>query len=80
MGHGPAHVQKALLNALLTPDMTSEQNAGDFTSLLVRQEELKTLPFGEVWAEYCRRNVVPEDGAWLPEVRRYEKTVLEARA
>lgn len=70
----------ALLNALLTPDMTTEQNAGDFTDLLVRQEELKTLPFGEVWAEYCRRCGVPEDGAWLPEVRRYEKTILEARA
>ena len=77
---GFRNVQKALLNALLTPDMTKEQNEGDFTDLLVRQEELKTLPFGEVWAEYCRRCGVPEDGAWLPEVRRYEKTVLEARA
>ena len=73
-------MQKALLNALLTPDMTTEQNAGNFTDLLVRQEELKTMPFGEVWAEYCRRSDVPEDGAWLPEVRRYEKAVLEARA
>lgn len=73
-------MQKALLNALLTPDMTAEQNAGDFTDLLVRQEELKTLPFGEVWVEYCSRCGVPKDGAWLPEVRRYEKTILEARA
>ena len=73
---GFRNVQKALL----TPDMTAEQNAGDFTDLLVRQEKLKTLPFGEVWAEYCRRCGVPEDGAWLPEVRRYEKTILEARA
>ena len=76
---GFRNVQKALLNALLTPDMTKEQNAGNFTDLLVRQEELKTLPFGEVWAEYCRRGV-PKDGAWLPEVRRYEKSILEARA
>ena len=68
-------MQKALLNALLTPDMTAEQNAGDFTDLLVRQEKLKTLPFGEVWAEYCRRC-----GVRLPEVRRYEKTILKARA
>mgnify|MGYP000051904973 FL=1 len=72
--------RKALLNALLTPDMTKEQNAGNFTDLLVRQEELKTLPFGEVWAEYCRRRGVPKDGTWLPEVRRYEKSILEARA
>ena len=60
---GFRNVQKALLNALLTPDMTAQQDACDFTDLLVRQEELKTLPFGEVWAEYCRRSGVPEDGA-----------------
>lgn len=77
---GFRNVQKALLNALLTPDMTAEQNAGNFTDLLVRQEELKTMPFGEIWAEYCRRCGVPEDGAWLPLVRAYEKNVLEARA
>ena len=77
---GFRNVQKALLNALLTPDMTAEQNAGNFTDLLVRQEELKTMPFGEVWAEYCRRCGVPEDGAWLPLVWAYEKNILEARA
>lgn len=77
---GFRNVQKALLNALLTPDMTVEQNAGNFTDLLVRQEELKTMPFGEIWAEYCRRCGVPEDGAWLPLVWAYEKNVLEARA
>ena len=77
---GFRNVQKALLNALLTPDMTAEQNAGNFTDLLVRQEELKTMPFGEIWAEYCRRCGVPEDGAWLPLVWAYEKNVLEARA
>ena len=73
-------MQKALLYALLTPDMTAAQNAGDLTDLLVRQEELKTIPFGEVWAEYCRRSGVPEDGEWFPLVREYEKNVLEARA
>ena len=45
---GFRNVQKALLSALLTPDMTKEQNEGNFTELLVRQEELKTLPFGDV--------------------------------
>lgn len=68
------------MEAELQQKMTKEQDAGDFTSLLVQQEELKTLPFGEVWAEYCRRSGVPEDGAWLPMVRDYEKKVLEARA
>ena len=40
---------------------------------------MKTLPFGEVWSEYCRREKVPEDGAWLEEVRRYERDVLSKR-
>ena len=76
---GLRNVQKALLNALLMPDMTAEQNAGNFTDLLVRQEELKTMPFGEIWDEYCRRCGVPEDGQWLPEVRKYENEILSKR-
>ena len=36
----------------------------------------KTLPFGEVWDEYCRRNSVPLDGAWFEEVKDYEQNVL----
>ena len=79
---GVRNVQKALLYALLTPNeaLRALQDGGDFTSLLVRQEELKTLPFGEVWDEYCRLCGVPQDGAWLPEVKRYEKDVLLGRA
>ena len=78
---GVRNVQKALLYALLTPNeaMKQLQDESDFTSLLVRQEELKTLPFGEIWDEYCRRCGVPQDGAWLPEVKQYEQDVLMAR-
>ena len=39
----------------------------------------KTLPTGEVWAEYCRRAGIPEDGAWLESVLNYERDVLLAR-
>ena len=79
---GLRNVQKALLLALLTPhaELKALQDAGDFTALLVRQEELKTLPFGEVWAQYCRVCGAPQDGEWLPEVRRYERDVLSRRA
>ncbi|MCF0110339.1 MAG: L-rhamnose isomerase [Erysipelotrichaceae bacterium] len=76
---GFRNFQKALLYALLTPDFTDLQNKGDFTALLVLQEELKTLPFGEVWDEYCRLCGAPLDGMWLDDVRKYEKEVLEAR-
>ena len=74
---GLRNVQKALLMALLTPheQLKSLQDTDQFTELMVRQEELKTLPFGEIWSEYCRRCGVPEDGCWLPMVQQYEKDV-----
>ena len=73
--------QKALLYALLTPseDLKAAQDAGDLTAVLVRQDELKTLPFGAVWDEYCRRCGAPLDGAWLGTARQYEKDVLSRR-
>ena len=78
---GIRNIQKALLMALATPHeyLKNLQDSGDFTTLLVAQEELKTLPFGEVWAEYCRNCNVPEDGAWLGKVKQYEKDVLLKR-
>lgn len=78
---GLRNTQKALLHALLMPDgaLGALQDAGDFTALLVRQEEMKTLPFGEVWDEYCRREGVPVDGAWLERVKAYERDVLSKR-
>ncbi len=76
---GLRNVQKALLNALLTPDFTNLQNADNWSELMVRQEELKTMPFGEIWDEYCRVCGAPVDGAWLPQVQEYEKNVLVHR-
>ena len=76
---GFRNVQKALLMALCTPDLTELQNAGDFTSLMVMQEELKTMPFGEIWAQYCQECGVPNDGQWLAQVKEYETNVLSKR-
>ena len=78
---GFRNVQKALLMALLTPNeqLKALQDGDRFTELMVRQEELKTLPFGEVWDEYCRRNGVPVDGVWFEEVKKYEQNVLSKR-
>lgn len=73
--------QKALLYALVTPneDLTKTQNAGDLTALLVRQDELKTMPFGAIWDEYCRRCAAPLDREWLDTARAYEKEILSNR-
>ena len=66
---GYRNVQKALLFALLQPneELKQLQDESHFTKLMVLQEELKTLPFGDVWDEYCRVCGKPIDGAWFGE-------------
>lgn len=78
---GFRNLQKGLLFALLQPngELKELQNKDDWTTLMVLQEELKTAPFGEIWAEYCRREGVPADGEWLPKVKEYEQKVLVNR-
>ncbi len=74
--------QKALLSALCTPNeyLKGLQDNAEFTKLMVMQEEIKTLPFGEVWAEYLRRNGIADDASWFEEIEKYEKEVLIKRA
>ena len=76
---GMRSVQKALLNALLQPvdTMKSLQNEGRLTELMVLQEEMKTAPFGDVWAEYLNRENVKSD--YITDVMTYEKDVLSKR-
>ena len=77
---GLRNMQKALLNALLLPNATLKalQDNGNFTELFVMQEELKTLPLGDVWEEYLRRENVAGDN-WYETVKQYEKDVLAKR-
>ena len=71
-------VQKALLYALLEPaDLKQLQNDGRFTELMAAQEELKVMPFGDIWQEYLSRENVQSD--YISEVKKYEKEVLEVR-
>ncbi len=73
--------QKALLNALLTPNemLKDLQDTNQLTKLMVLSEEIKTLPFGDVWAEYCKRENVIADESWFSEIEKYEKEVLLKR-
>ena len=71
-------VQKALLYALLEPKSLKKlQDENNFTELMVRQEELKTMPFGAVWEEYLGRENIPQD--YFAEIKRYEADVLSKR-
>ncbi len=73
--------QKALLMAMLTPNamLKDLQDKGAYTELMVRSEEVKTLPFGDIWNYYCERCGVPADGEWYAKVEEYEKNVLSKR-
>ncbi|NLK74209.1 MAG: L-rhamnose isomerase [Clostridiales bacterium] len=78
---GMRNMQKALLYALLTPykELAKLQNDGEFTKLMVLQEELKLYPFGDVWNYFCQINGVPEKEDWLDVVKQYEEEVLLKR-
>ena len=76
---GVRNTQKALLYALLEPYeyLKKLQDECDFTSLQVKHEELKTLPIGDIWSEFLRRENVKED--YLSEIKKYEKEVFSKR-
>ena len=79
---GMRNMQKELLKAMLTPwkELKAMQDAQEFTSQLVLQEEYKNYPAEEVWAEFCRRAGVPAGEAGLDGVKKYERDVLAKRA
>jgi L-rhamnose isomerase len=79
---GVRNMQKALLIAMLEPveQLTQLEAAGDFTARLLMQEELKAMPWGAVWSEFCTRHNVPATAqVLLNEVRAYEKNVQSKR-
>ena len=78
---GMRNMQKALLVALLEPQaqLKQMQDDRDFTNLLASLEELKTLPFGDVWNHFCEINNVPVGKDWYKVVKEYEKDVLFKR-
>ena len=78
---GARNMEKALLKALLTPWhlLKEAQDSYDHTRVLALQEEIKTLPWGEVWDEYLKRQGMVSDAKMFEEVLAYEKEVLVKR-
>lgn len=78
---GARNMQKALLIALLEPTslLKQEEDSWDFTARMARQEQIKTLPWASVWRYYCESENIPDDYAFMQEVKEYEKTVLSTR-
>ena len=78
---GARNMEKALLKALLTPWhlLKEAQDSYDHTRVLALQEELKTLPWGEVWNEYLKRQGMVSDEEMFNDIRKYEQEVLLKR-
>ncbi|WP_439118469.1 L-rhamnose isomerase [Marivita sp.] len=74
---GTRNMQKALLRALLMPldRLRSAEDALDFTQRFVVTEELKDLPFGRVWDEFCTRMSCPSGLHLIDQLERYQSSV-----
>ncbi len=76
---GVRNVQKALLFALLQPSkkMQELQDEANFTELMILGEEMKTMPMGDVWAEFLERQGT--ESCYLNSIKEYEEKVLVNR-
>ena len=77
--NGMRSMSKALLYALISPNamLKDLQDTNQLTKLMAVQEEVKTLPFGDVWNYFCEECGIPAD--WFAEIEKYEKEVLAKR-
>jgi L-rhamnose isomerase len=74
---GTRNMQKALMRALLAPwdQLKSAETGLDYTSRLVVTEEIKDLPYGAIWAEFCNRMDVANGKALISDLNRYQDSV-----
>ena len=74
---GTRNMQKALLQALLKPWklLRDAENKLDFTKRLTITEELKDLPHGVVWEEFCTRHNMPVGQSLIKDLERYQNSV-----
>ena len=79
---GMRNTQRAILMALLEPtaDLRRLESAGDFSKRLALMEEMKAMPFGAVWDNFCLEQGAPVGIAWMDEVKQYENQVLSKRS
>ena len=74
---GTRNMQKALLRALLMPldKLRQAETALDFTTRLTITEELKDMPYGAVWNEFCARLDVPSGQELIGRLDEYQQTI-----
>ena len=74
---GVRNMQKALLRALCLPldELRKAEDAMDFTTRFTVTEELKDLPHGAIWAEFCARMEVPTGRSLIQSLDTYQASV-----
>ncbi|MEO0666543.1 MAG: L-rhamnose isomerase [Pseudomonadota bacterium] len=74
---GTRNMQKALLRALLMPldRLRAAETTLDFTTRMTLTEEIKDLPFGAVWSEFCARHEVPTGLDLIQRLDTYQASV-----
>ena len=74
---GTRNMQKALLRALLLPldRLKSAETELDFSTRFIMTEEIKDLPFGEIWKEFCTRMEVQHGLGLIDELNRYQNKI-----
>jgi L-rhamnose isomerase len=78
---GTRAAQKAILLALLSPLKKLSEYEGKRQNFerLALLEEAKSKPFGAVWDYFCQTHNVPVGEAYITEIQKYEKEVLNKR-
>jgi L-rhamnose isomerase len=78
---GVRTARKALMMALLTPHakLRELERDGNYTGRLCLREQLRTLPYGDVWEAFCAAYNVPGEADWLQEIRSYEQREFPGR-
>ncbi len=76
---GTRNMQKALLRALLQPldTLRDAETALDFTTRFTWTEELRDLPYGAVWAEFCAQADVPCGQTLIAQMAAYQASVAD---
>ncbi|WP_171128322.1 MULTISPECIES: L-rhamnose isomerase [unclassified Ruegeria] len=74
---GTRNMQKALLRSLLMPqaELKDAEATLNFTKRLIFTEELKDLPYGMVWQEFCERHDAPYGLALSGSLETYQASV-----
>ena len=74
---GTRNMQKALLRALLLPlhRLKSAETELDFSTRFMMTEEIKDLPFGEIWKEFYTRMEVQNGLGLIDELNKYQNSI-----